>query len=180
MIEAAAGQILDWLTTRTAEDYRRYVFLLLTLLTAYRMMRWIITRLAPWVVTHIAVRLVSGFTIAACIIALVLQVTAVLPFRTVRARPPGFLFEFGDMAVVGTRRLTSGLTRWASRTQVFRRVPRLLVLTILATMGWWGHETACRDDAESGWCRRPLTMAHGVGDDLWNRAVTFVRDASKA
>jgi hypothetical protein len=176
MLDDIAQQIVDWLTTRTGEDYRRYVFLLLAAWIAYRLTRWLICRFAPWLLARVVFPLIAAAAVIVCVLVLAGQTLLALLFRAARMRPPGPVFGAGDVATAGARRAVLAVPLWAARAAFLYRVPRIVILVILVTVCWWGHEIVCGENPDSRWCGRPAAAVNAVGDDVWDRTVTAFRD----
>jgi hypothetical protein len=176
MPDHIAQQFVDWLTSRSGDDFQRYLYLFVTLYAAYMLMRWFIRRFAPWLLARVVGPLVAAALVAVCVLVVAGQTLLVLPFRGARMRPPGVVFSMGDVATAGARRAISAVPLWAAGTAFLHQVPRIVILVILVTVGWWGHEFVCQQSPQSSWCGDPVAAVNTIGDDVWDRGVMIVQN----
>ncbi|MCA2212613.1 hypothetical protein [Jidongwangia harbinensis] len=166
MVDDAAGWAVDWISSRTADDWRRYAWFATALLIAYYTVRWLVRRFVPWLVAEIGLRFASGLVTAMCIALLVVQATLTLPFRPLRVRPPMLFFTVGDLAGGTVRRTRATVPRLAAGVYTLRQTHRLVIWALLAGLLWAGHEVTCERAPASLWCRSPLSAVTALGGDL--------------
>jgi len=171
------GRLVDWLRSLDADDWRRYIFLLLAAYVVYRLTCWLLRTFLPWLLGHILFPLVAGVVCALCAVVLVVQTVGVVPFRGFGVRPPGFLFSLGDLAIGGIRRSVAAVPYWSRRMDVLKLLPGFAVLIVMVTLGWYGHQIVCETQPHSPWCTGPAAAVNSLGDEAWRQTVTTARDA---
>ncbi|MEU4560483.1 hypothetical protein AB0F72_19065 [Actinoplanes sp. NPDC023936] len=180
MVEDAAAWFIDWVISRTAEDWRRYAWFAVVLLVLYRTLRLIVRRFLPWLIGRVLVPVAAGLVVAVCWLLILVQGVLALPFRPIGIRPPGLLFGLGDVAASAGRGTWRRVGPRAAGPAALRHTPRLLIWALLASVLWAAHEVTCDRDPASLWCTRPLSAVTMVGDDLWEAGTNRVLGRSSS
>jgi hypothetical protein len=180
MVEDAAGWILDWVSSRTADDWRRYAWFATVLLILYYTLRWIVRRFLPWLIGRVLVPVAGGLVVAVCWVLILVQGVLALPFRPIGMRPPGLVFGLGDGAASAGRGTMRAVRRLAVGPSALRYMPRLVIWALLAGIGWSAHQVTCDQDPASRWCTRPLSAVTTVGADLWESGTDLILGRSSS
>ncbi|GAA2608135.1 hypothetical protein [Paractinoplanes durhamensis] len=174
MVEDAATWIIDWVSSRTADDWRRYVWFATVVLIAYRALRWVVRRFLPWVIGRVFIPIAAGLVVAVCLVLILVQGILALSFRPMGVWPPSLVHGLGDAVASVGRGTMRAVPRLAGGPSLLRHTHRLAIWALLAGIAWSAHEVSCEHDPASLWCTRPLSAVTTVGADLWEAGTDVV------